>query len=171
MQWWYIMIKAPLACIARSKCGQICPKWEHAGKHVCCYKMIEGLCVETHERNRSVVFWQSAWRETLASQERTFHTRIRMDCCFLSLGRTTVVCPHRVSAAFVGRLRFSHSQLLNQNEEREVMVFKGAVTLSLHNSWFLLKFLFSSVICSSFHSRWLWCHLSPCGGICRTCIF
>ena len=37
---------------------------------------------------------------------------------------------NKLSAAFLGRFRFSHSQLLNQNEEWEVKVFKGAVTLS-----------------------------------------
>ena len=36
----------------------------------------------------------------------------------------------RVSAAFVGRFRFSHLRLRNQNEEREVKVFRCGVALS-----------------------------------------
>ena len=74
----------------------------------------------------------------------------------------------RVSAVFVGRFRFSHSLLLNQNEEIEVKVFRCGLLFHRHITWFSLKFLSALVICISFYTRSSWRHLSPCDGICRT---
>ena len=54
----------------------------------------------------------------------------------------------RVSAAFVGRFRFSHLRLRNQTEEREVKVFRCGVALS---SAYYLIFLKISFLVSYLH--------------------
>ena len=54
----------------------------------------------------------------------------------------------RVSAAFVGRFRFSHLRLQNQTEEREVKVFRCGVALS---SAYYLIFLKISLLVSYLH--------------------
>ena len=55
---------------------------------------------------------------------------------------------YRVSAAFVGRFRFSHLRLRNQTEEREVKVFRCGVALS---SAYYLIFLKISFLVSYLH--------------------
>ena len=50
----------------------------------------------------------------------------------------------RVSAAFVGRFRFSHSRLVNKSEEREVKVFECGVALS--STYYLIFFKISFLV-------------------------
>ena len=62
--------------------------------------------------------------------------------------KTKAQLSSRVSAAFVGRFRFSHLRLRNQTEEREVKVFRCGVALS---SAYYLIFLKISFLVSYLH--------------------
>ena len=68
--------------------------------------------------------WQQICGRKLAQQRK-------LPCfTFRPTARQQTLQRPRVSAAFVGRFRFSHLRLRNQNEEREVKVFRCGVALS-----------------------------------------